>query len=253
MRFIDVTERTTQGARQGKRKSSKNNSDRKNSSLFSSSSSSSSSSSQSSITKAVVRRRQQQQQHELLPSPTFNFPIPIESVAQVFFFRHYSVAGSIRLYESQRASRMSTLKMMGIVAVGMAGLAISKRDHGVMALARAKYGSTLLSINDAIKVREEVAKESTLAAVTMMARFEVRCWRIAGTFVLSPKLTVLDYCLPGLFYARGLDLSFARCCGHAAALDKGGVGQGDESTNLSSLFLYAGMSSYKASRGVDII
>ncbi|KAL9469202.1 hypothetical protein ACSS6W_010896 [Trichoderma asperelloides] len=174
MRFVDVTERMTQGARQGKRKSSKNTLDRKNSSLFSSSSlSTSSSSSEPSITKAVVRRRQQQQQHGLLlPSPTFNFPIPVESVAQVFFFRHYSVAGSIRLYESQRASRMSTLKMMGIVAVGMAGLAISKRDHGVMALARAKYGSTLLSINDAITVREEVAKESTLAAVTMMARFE---------------------------------------------------------------------------------
>lgn len=80
---------------------------------------------------------------------------------------------------------MSTLKMMGIVAVGMAGLAISKRDHGVMALARAKYGSTLLSINDAITVREEVAKESTLAAVTMMARFEVRCWRMLGLLCFS--------------------------------------------------------------------
>jgi hypothetical protein len=68
---------------------------------------------------------------------------------------------------------MSTLKMMGIVAVGMAGLAISKQDHDVMALARRKYGSTLLSINEAIKTREEVAKESTVAAVTLMARFEV--------------------------------------------------------------------------------
>lgn len=68
---------------------------------------------------------------------------------------------------------MSALKMMGIVAVGMAGLAISKQDHGVMALARTKYGLALLSINEAIKVRDEVAKESTLGAVTLMARFEV--------------------------------------------------------------------------------
>ncbi|KAL6903129.1 hypothetical protein GGI43DRAFT_401316 [Trichoderma evansii] len=173
MKFVDVTERTTQGIRQGKRKSSKDASDPNISCSLSSSSSSSSSSSQSSITNTntVVHRKQQQQ--ELLPSPTFNFPIPAESVAQVFFFRHYSIAGSIRLYETQKASAMSTLKMMGIVAVGMAGLAVSKRDHNVMALARAKYGSTLLSINEAIKVREEVAKESTVAAVTLLARFEI--------------------------------------------------------------------------------
>lgn len=166
-KFVDVTERTTQGAKKGKRKGLKNASDCNLSYAFSSSSSSSSSS-QSSIT-TVVR---QKQQHELLPSPTFNFPIPPESVAQVFFFRHYSIAGSIRLHELRRAT-MSSLKMMGIVAVGMAGLAVSKQDSGVMALARAKYGSTLRSINEAIKVREEVAKESTLGAVTLLARFEV--------------------------------------------------------------------------------
>ncbi|UKZ71264.1 uncharacterized protein TrAtP1_012224 [Trichoderma atroviride] len=73
----------------------------------------------------------------------------------------------------QKDSAMSALKMMGIVAVGMAGLAISKQDPDIMALARRKYGSTLLSINEAIKTREEVAKESTVAAVTLLARFEI--------------------------------------------------------------------------------
>ncbi|PON24327.1 hypothetical protein TGAM01_v206659 [Trichoderma gamsii] len=158
MKFVDVTERTTQGARSGKKKL-KDTSERTLSHSYSSStSSSSSSSSMPALTNAVLRRKQQQQQQqqeELLPFPTFNFSIPPESVAQVFFFRHYSITGSIRHYEMQKNSAMSALKMMGIVAVGMAGLAISKQDPGVMALARRKYGSTLLSINEAIKTREE--------------------------------------------------------------------------------------------------
>ncbi|KAL7921025.1 hypothetical protein ACQKWADRAFT_314306 [Trichoderma austrokoningii] len=171
MKFVDVTERTTQGARSGKKKlkdASKGNSPR---SYSSSLSSSSSSSSQPALGNAVVRH--ERPPHELLPFPTFNFSIPPESVAQVFFFRHYSITGSIRLYEMQNSPAMSALKMMGIVAVGMAGLAISKQDPGVMALARRKYGSTLLSINEAIKIRSEVVKESTVAAVTLMARFEI--------------------------------------------------------------------------------
>lgn len=73
----------------------------------------------------------------------------------------------------QKDSAMSALKMMGIVAVGMAGLAVSRQDPDIMALARRKYGSTLLSINEAIKSREEVGKESTVAAVTLLAKFEV--------------------------------------------------------------------------------
>lgn len=192
MKFVDVTERTTQGARSGKKKL-KDTSERTLSHSYSSStSSSSSSSSMPALTNAVLRRKQQQQQQqeELLPFPTFNFSIPPESVAQVFFFRHYSITGSIRHYEMQKNSAMSALKMMGIVAVGMAGLAISKQDPGVMALARRKYGSTLLSINEAIKTREEVAKESTVAAVTLMARFEA-CLCLSTMLGLdsSPKLT----------------------------------------------------------------
>ncbi|RFU72485.1 chondroitin ac alginate lyase [Trichoderma arundinaceum] len=117
--------------------------------------------------------RQRQQKQHRLPLPLFNFSIPAESVAQVFFFRHYSMAGSNRLYAVQGSSEVPTVKMLGILAVGMAGLANSERDHGVMALARRKYGSTLHSINDAIKVRSEVTKESTVAAVTLMAMFEI--------------------------------------------------------------------------------
>ncbi|KAL7947452.1 hypothetical protein V8C42DRAFT_286504 [Trichoderma barbatum] len=113
------------------------------------------------------------QQNELvLPLPRFNFSIPPESVAQVFFFRHFSIAGASRLYAEQGTAPLPTMKMLGISAVGMAGVANSERDHGLMALARRKYGSTLHSINDAIGEREEVTKESTVAAVILMAMFE---------------------------------------------------------------------------------
>ncbi|KAL7970694.1 hypothetical protein HDV63DRAFT_394289 [Trichoderma sp. SZMC 28014] len=173
MKFVDVTTRTTRGARAA-RKKLKDTSERSQSHSYTSSpssSSSSSSSSQPALANAVLGQKQQQQ--ELLPFPTFNFSIPPESVAQVFFFRHYSITGSIRHYEMQKDSAMSALKMMGIVAVGMAGLAVSRQDPDIMALARRKYGSTLLSINEAIKSREEVGKESTVAAVTLLAKFEI--------------------------------------------------------------------------------
>lgn len=148
-----------------------NRSDDATGSLLSSSSTLSSSSSSVAAT-SLSRRRQRR--HELeLPLPLFNFSIPAESVAQVFFFRHYSIAGSSWLYAAQGAAARPTLKMLGIMAVGMAGLANSERDGGIMALARAKYGSTLHSINDAIKVRAEATKESTLAAVVLMGMFEV--------------------------------------------------------------------------------
>ncbi|KAM0259620.1 hypothetical protein ACHAQJ_003199 [Trichoderma viride] len=167
MKFVNMTEKTSQRVRArqdrktgaGKQKDLRDSTD---GSLWSSSSSSS---------PLPVTTAPRPRQHEL-PLPTFNFSIPTESVAQVFFFRHYSIVGSNRLYAVQGSSAMSTVKMLGILAVGMAGLAISEQDHGVMALARSKYGSTLHSINGAIRIREEATKESTVAAVVLMAMFE---------------------------------------------------------------------------------
>ncbi|OPB41414.1 hypothetical protein A0O28_0081330 [Trichoderma guizhouense] len=124
-----------------------------------------------------------QQHGELLSLPRFNFSIPTESVAQVFFFRHYSMTGANKFYAIQSATGLPTAKMLGIWAVGLAGVANSERDHGVMALARTKYGLTLHSINDAIQKREEATTECTVGAVVMMAMFE--------------------------FVARGLGLSYA--------------------------------------------
>ncbi|KAL7934573.1 hypothetical protein V8C35DRAFT_31993 [Trichoderma chlorosporum] len=120
------------------------------------------------------RSRPSRRRHEeLLPLPRFNFSIPAESVAQVFFFRHYSIAGASRLYATQGAAPMPTVKMLGILAVGMAGVANSEGDRGVMALARIKYGSTLRSINEAIQKQGEATKEGTVAAVVLMAMFEI--------------------------------------------------------------------------------
>ncbi|KAL7906370.1 hypothetical protein GGI35DRAFT_457962 [Trichoderma velutinum] len=121
----------------------------------------------------LPRSSRRQQHEELLPLPRFNFSIPTESVAQVFFFRHYSMAGANRLYAMQGATSLPTAKMLGVWAVGLAGVANSERDHGVMALARAKYGLTLQSINDAIQKRGEAARQSTVGAVVMMAMFEI--------------------------------------------------------------------------------
>ncbi|PKK46444.1 hypothetical protein CI102_9207, partial [Trichoderma harzianum] len=110
---------------------------------------------------------------ELLSLPRFNFSIPTESVAQVFFFRHYSMTGANKFYAIQSATGLPTAKMLGIWAVGLAGVANSERDHGVMALARTKYGLTLHSINDAIQKRGEATTECTVGAVVMMAMFEI--------------------------------------------------------------------------------
>ncbi|EHK17188.1 uncharacterized protein TRIVIDRAFT_227033 [Trichoderma virens Gv29-8] len=122
---------------------------------------------------SLSSRLSRRQHGELLPLPRFNFSVPAESVAQVFFFRHYSIAGAGSLYAVQGAAPLPTVKMLGILAVGMAGVANSERDHGVMALARAKYGSALHSINDAIRGREEATGEGTVAAVVLMAMFEM--------------------------------------------------------------------------------
>ncbi|KAL6800728.1 hypothetical protein GGI42DRAFT_343583 [Trichoderma sp. SZMC 28013] len=117
--------------------------------------------------------RRRQQHGELLSLPRFNFSIPTESVAQVFFFRHYSMTGANKFYAMQSATSLPTAKMLGIWAVGLAGVANSERDHGVMALARTKYGLTLHSINDAIQKRGEATTECTVGAVVMMAMFEI--------------------------------------------------------------------------------
>ncbi|KKO97191.1 hypothetical protein THAR02_10701 [Trichoderma harzianum] len=117
-----------------------------------------------------ARRRQH---GELLSLPRFNFSIPTESVAQVFFFRHYSMTGANKFYAIQSSTGLPTAKMLGIWAVGLAGVANSEKDHGVMALARTKYGLTLHSINEAIQKRGEATTECTVGAVVMMAMFEV--------------------------------------------------------------------------------
>jgi hypothetical protein len=192
MKFVNMTERTSERvrARQDRKtgtKKQKSSKDPTDNSLSRSSSASSPALSSSPLSVTTVPSQARRRQHEL-PLPTFNFSIPTESVAQVFFFRHYSIAGSGRLYAVQGSSTMPTVKMLGILAVGMAGLAISEKDHGVMALARSKYGSTLHSINDAIKIRREATKESTLAAVTLMAMFEV-CFEAVKLLVNSfPRL-----------------------------------------------------------------
>ncbi|KAH0524426.1 hypothetical protein TsFJ059_006939 [Trichoderma semiorbis] len=122
--------------------------------------------------KASSSSSRRQQHGELLSLPRFNFSIPTESVAQVFFFRHYSMTGANKFYAIQSATGLPTAKMLGIWAVGLAGVANSEKDHGVMALARTKYGLTLHSINDAIQKRGEATTECTVGAVVMMAMFE---------------------------------------------------------------------------------
>ncbi|PNP47081.1 hypothetical protein THARTR1_10586 [Trichoderma harzianum] len=121
----------------------------------------------------LPRPSRRQQYGELLSLPRFNFSIPTESVAQVFFFRHYSMTGASRLYAMQGATSLPTAKMLGIWAVGLAGVANSEGDQGVMALARAKYGLALHSINEAIQTRGEAATESTVGAVVTMTMFEI--------------------------------------------------------------------------------
>lgn len=137
--------------------------------------------------KASSSSSRRQQHGELLSLPRFNFSIPTESVAQVFFFRHYSMTGANKFYAIQSATGLPTAKMLGIWAVGLAGVANSEKDHGVMALARTKYGLTLHSINDAIQKRGEATTECTVGAVVMMAMFEVSifflsvlCVRVRG-------------------------------------------------------------------------
>ncbi len=59
------------------------------------------------------------------------------------------------------------------IAVGMAALANSKKDPGLMVLARAKYGSSLRLIANALRSPAESSKENTIAAVFLMSMFEV--------------------------------------------------------------------------------
>ena len=74
---------------------------------------------------------------------------------------------------ARHSSQGPAVALLSITAVGMAGLANSKKDSGLMILARAKYDMSLRHINKALQNPAEASKESTIAAVVIMSMFEV--------------------------------------------------------------------------------
>ncbi|PTB62583.1 hypothetical protein BBK36DRAFT_1106526, partial [Trichoderma citrinoviride] len=140
---------------------------------------------QSSSSSAVAPATQTTIRQDQLPLLHHKLCVPAESVAQVFFFRRYALArgGAETLYAAAAAgqanngysSSTSPVKMQGMLAVGMAGLAVSEGGDGrLLKLARRRYGITLRGVGEVIERGdgERVRGEGTVAAVVLMGMFE---------------------------------------------------------------------------------
>lgn len=109
----------------------------------------------------------------LQASPSYALSMPIEFVAQAFFFNTYAIVGPTCPHAARHSSQGLANNLLNITAVGMAGLANSKKDPGLMVLARAKYESSLGLIKKALQNPAAASKETTIAAAFMMSMFEV--------------------------------------------------------------------------------
>lgn len=107
------------------------------------------------------------------PSPSQAFSISVESQAQAFFFNTYAIVGPTCPFSEKRHLRRPSTDLVSITAVGMAGLANLKQDSSLMVLARIKYQSSLRLIKKFLQNPPDTLKERTVAAVFMMALFEV--------------------------------------------------------------------------------
>jgi hypothetical protein len=163
------------------------------------------------------RPKQTRLGHEL--PPLRKLCLPAESVAQVFFLRTYAFAGAETLYAVQArastndnssssfpspaataAAAAAGVKMQGVLAVGMAGLAIAEGDGDVMALARRRYGGTLRRIGEVIGKHGDGGGrgEETVAAVVLMGMFEV-----SSCLVVKRGLNIK------MMWMRGVEVWFA--------------------------------------------
>ena len=149
---------------------------------------SSSSSSTDLVVAASTRHRASRQL-----SPLFEIPIPAESLGQAFFFHYYSIVGPKCPRAVQDLKGPPTSSLLSRLAVGMAGVAIAKKDTAFLAQARSKYGQSLIHINSLI--HDDTRKEIMLADINKMAMFEVRHARLRD-LVLSDSTPVTN---PGPF------------------------------------------------------
>lgn len=99
--------------------------------------------------------------------------MPVESVAQTFFFNNYAIVTPSYAATAKYDSRQPSAKLLSITAVGMAGLANSRRDPSLMVRARAKYEVSLRMMKETLHNRTEAMKEATFASVFIMSMFEV--------------------------------------------------------------------------------
>ena len=106
-------------------------------------------------------------------SLSYSISMPIESIAQTFFFNNYSIVTPSYAATSKYDSRQPSAKFLSITAVGMAGLANSRRDPSLMVRARAKYEVSLRMMKETLHNRTEAMKETTFASVFVMSMFEV--------------------------------------------------------------------------------
>ena len=105
-------------------------------------------------------------------SPLFEIPIPAESLGQAFFFHYYSIVGPKCPQAAQDLKGPPTSSLLSRLAVGMAGVAVAKKDTAFLAQARSKYGLSLIHINS--QIHADARKEIMLADINKMAMFEVR-------------------------------------------------------------------------------
>jgi hypothetical protein len=106
-------------------------------------------------------------------SPSRALLIPIESVAQAFFYNIYAIVGPTSSKVSPHSLQPSSAQCIIITAIGMAGLANSKRDSHLMVLARAKYDLSLRMVKRALQNLADALDEQTFVVIFMMSMFEV--------------------------------------------------------------------------------
>ncbi|KAH8811070.1 hypothetical protein F5884DRAFT_854432 [Xylogone sp. PMI_703] len=124
------------------------------------------------------------QSHVTNAGPIAGLALPVEDVAEAFFFRNYSIVGSCPNCGKSTIQQLQCSLPVCVISVGLAGLATAKNDYSLMNRAKQKYGNALYLLTKELLDYEESTVGTTVAASFVLSMFEiVACDNISNAYL----------------------------------------------------------------------